>query len=103
MTVLVFENIQGEKKEVLSAPGESVMQAAVRAGVEEIAAECGGACSCATCHCYVEKGIFLEAGKIESEMLGCVLNFTAKSRLSCQLIIKEDMEDIVIKLPEWQY
>ncbi|GAB3377807.1 (2Fe-2S)-binding protein [Spongiibacter taiwanensis] len=102
MTVLIFENASGEQTRVEATAGNSVMETALAAGVDGILADCGGGCSCATCHCYVDPGIFPEADGIEREMLECVLNPQPRSRLSCQLVVSEAMGEVVIQLPESQ-
>ncbi len=78
------------------------MLAGVEADVEGILAVCGGACSCATCHCYVEKGVFPEPGAIELYMLRLVSDRLPESRLSCQLDVTSDLEGLRIKLPAQQ-
>ncbi len=94
-------------RDVPAQAGESVMQAAVAAGLDAIAADCGGLLTCATCHVYVDPAW---AGKLPpptSEELG-MLEFTAAprrdtSRLSCQIIVAADTDGLVIELPERQY
>ena len=58
MTQIIFETAEGETVKVEVANGTTIMQAAVDNGIEAIVAECGGACSCATCHCYIEESFF---------------------------------------------
>jgi len=102
MTTINFKDAEGNISAVEAEVGESVMQVAMNAGIDGILADCGGGCSCATCHCYVEPGTFPEADEIESEMLECVLEPKDNSRLSCQLVITSEMESLVIELPENQ-
>lgn len=82
------------------------MVAAVRHGIEEIVAECGGACSCGTCHCYVDSQ-WLEKtsakSDMESALLACLVAPKEESRLSCQIIVTPDLDGLVVHLPESQY
>lgn len=69
--------------------GESLMELARRSGVDGIIAECGGACSCATCHVYVAEEWYEEVGEpddVEEDMLDMVDDIRRPtSRLSCQI------------------
>lgn len=91
---------------VLEVPEhESVMRAAIVAGVPGIVAECGGQAMCATCHVYVRDGDALELpemGEDEDEMLDCTASErTARSRLSCQLKNLDGIE-LTVEVPERQ-
>lgn len=106
MPRLTYALIDGGRVTVDAAPGQSVMQAAVRAGVPGIDADCGGACACATCHVYVDER-FLERtgvpGGMEAEMLG----FTAAerrpaSRLACQLAVTPALDGLMVRIPPQQ-
>lgn len=103
MTKLIFVEHDGTRHTVEATPGESVMRAALEHMVPGILADCGGSCSCATCHGYVEKGIFPDQDPIESAMLECVLEPQETSRLTCQLIVAQGMGDIEIRLPASQF
>lgn len=91
----------------IDAPaGDSVMQIALAHGLGGIVAECGGNCACATCHVYVDEGRLGNLpppGEHEEDML----NFTAAerregSRLSCQVILSEALEGMVVRVPDTQ-
>jgi ferredoxin, 2Fe-2S len=88
------------------APGVSVMQAAVKAGLDGILADCGGQCQCATCHVYVEEeyaDLLPPMSEDEDDMLEITASErTERSRLSCQLVVNEGIEEIVVELPERQ-
>ena len=82
------------------------MQAATFASVPGLPADCGGACSCATCHTYVDEAWLhkVQAPEgMESDMLEYAFERRDNSRLSCQLIISEDMEGMVLHLPSSQF
>lgn len=106
MPLIHFVTHDGNSKEVEAESGGSVMQAAVDNGVDAIVAECGGSCSCATCHCYVDEawiGKLDQPSEIEQEMLECALEPQANSRLSCQIKVGDELDGIVIRLPKSQF
>ena len=87
-------------------PGESVMLAAVTNGVSGIDADCGGCCSCATCHVYVEEDWLEGAGPVgptEEAMLSLISDRKENSRLSCQITVSEELDGLVVKTPEFQF
>ena len=81
-----------------AAVGESLMEAARRAGVAGIIAECGGACSCATCHVYLGESWFEKVGgpdPVEEEMLDMVDAIRRPtSRLSCQIRLNAELDGL---------
>jgi ferredoxin, 2Fe-2S len=86
-------------------PGYSLMQAALDNMIEGIVAECGGACSCATCHCYIDEAWsdkLGEANPIEKEMLEFAEDTRETSRLSCQIDVTQEHDGLVVHLPESQ-
>jgi ferredoxin, 2Fe-2S len=86
-------------------PGFSVMEGAVRNNVRGIIAECGGACSCATCHVYVDPAWLDKlAGKSEGEvdLLDAVVDPQPNSRLSCQIKVTAELNGLVVRLPAKQ-
>jgi len=94
------------KTRVVEAPaGTTVMEAAIDNDVAGIVAECGGACSCATCHVHVDPAW---ADKLpppdaqEDGMLGCVLDRRATSRLSCQLVLKPELDGLIVEVAKEQ-
>lgn len=105
MVKLKFVQADGTEIETDAALGMSVMQAAVNAGVDEIAAECGGACACGTCHCVLPKEWFERVAAPlgdEADMLEFVIEPQPTSRLSCQVVVSEDMDGMVINVPDSQ-
>lgn len=89
-----------------TSQGQTLMQAAVDNMVNGIVAECGGSCSCAACHCYIDEPWFERIGglsDIEWEMLDCTISPQLTSRLSCQVTVQDNMDGMVIRLPESQY
>ena len=106
MPLVKFVTHDGNTKEVDVEVGTNLMQAAVDNGIDGIVAECGGACSCATCHCYIDENWVAKTGEpneTEKEMLECVLDPQANSRLSCQVESTDAMDGLVVNIPESQY
>mmetsp|Transcript_29705 Transcript_29705/g.58953 ORF Transcript_29705/g.58953 Transcript_29705/m.58953 type:complete len:107 (-) Transcript_29705:1266-1586(-) len=105
MVKLTFLEADGSQVETDVAPGNSLMQAAVNAGVDAIAAECGGACACGTCHCVLPQDWFERVAapaSDEIDMLEFVIEPQPTSRLSCQVVVTEEMQDMVISVPDTQ-
>ena len=106
MTRIHFIQPDGREHLVEAKPGQSVMQAAIGAMVPGIVADCGGACSCATCHGYVDDAW---ADRVpppsadEADMIdaGC-LDVQANSRLTCQIKVTSEMEGLVVRIPSSQ-
>ena len=82
------------------------MEVALQNGVPGIDADCGGACACATCHVYVDKSWVEKTGEaeqMEQDMLDFAFDVTEQSRLSCQVKVTDDLDGIIINLPEKQF
>ena len=106
MTQVTFFDPAGTEHKVNVEKGTSLMQAAMDNGIDGIVAECGGACSCATCHCYIDESWVAKVGDpsdIEKDMLDCVIDPQPNSRLSCQVIVDETLEGLVVRLPKSQF
>lgn len=106
MPTIKYIDASGSETEVEASTGSSVMQAAVDNMIDGILAECGGACACATCHCYVDGDWADTMGKVEAteaEMLEAVSDRKPSSRLSCQITVTEEMNVLVVRLPESQF
>lgn len=86
---------------------QSLMAAAVAAGVSGIAADCGGMLTCATCHVMVEEPfatLLPPADGEERAMLAfTAMPATSASRLSCQIILKPELDGLTVELPASQY
>jgi 2Fe-2S ferredoxin len=102
MTVIKYLQSNGKTFEVDVPIGSSVMQGAVDNMIEGIAAECGGACSCATCEVYVDEAwisIVGEACDIEKDMLEASGAWRPNSRLSCQIEITPELDGMLVTIP----
>ncbi len=89
----------GKQISVTDRVGRSVMDFAVDHGVIGIASQCGGACICTKCHCYIDANWLQAAGKIaydEEEMLEFVPGRRDSSRLACQVIVTPDLDGLTV-------
>jgi 2Fe-2S ferredoxin len=97
----------GSTRLVTGNAGESVMALALREDVPGIEADCGGACSCATCHVYVEDGWISRlrpADEYEDNMLDHVASpRRPESRLSCQILLDQELSGLVVRIPPLQF
>ena len=105
MPKVTYIQPNGIRRVVQAPAGTTAMEAAVDNDVAGIVAECGGACSCATCHVYVDPAW---AGKLpppsaqEDGMLDCVLDRRPTSRLSCQIKVRAELDGLVVNVPDEQ-
>ena len=85
--------------------GLSVMEGAIQNNIPGIDADCGGIMACATCHVYVKEEWFDKLPKKEDgeeDMIDMAYEPNKFSRLSCQLIVSDELEGLVVNLPEKQ-
>ncbi len=106
MTTIHYILQDGSTRSVDAKPGASVMETAIRHNIRGIDAECGGSCSCATCHVYVAED-FLEQLTPPDEMEDELLDGTASprapnSRLSCQITVTAALDGLTVRVPETQ-
>jgi 2Fe-2S ferredoxin len=105
MPKILFVEFSGAEHGVEAKVGDSLMQAATTNLVPGIIADCGGNCACATCHVYIGErwsSRIAVPSKEEKEMIECALHVTAESRLSCQVIVNDQLAGLVVRLPESQ-
>jgi len=105
MAKITYIEFDGKKHALEVETGKSIMQAAVDNSLKGILGDCGGACSCATCHCYVEDEWLskLDAkSETEAMLLEEVMEPKPNSRLSCQIKASDELDGMVIHLPEKQ-
>jgi len=103
MVKILFENTKGVVTKTTAKLGETLMETAINHGVQDILAECGGACACGTCHVYVPEshmGALKQADEMEEAMLEFVENPKSNSRLSCQIEVTEALEGMKVKIAE---
>ncbi len=105
MPKITYIEFNGRKHIVDAAPGLSVMECAKQNGVPGIDADCGGGCSCGTCHVYVDPPWQARVGgrnAIEDATIEFASGVEANSRLSCQIKLTDDLDGLVVRLPESQ-
>tara|TARA_B100001121_G_C18272277_1_gene426790 strand:- start:91 stop:411 length:321 start_codon:yes stop_codon:yes gene_type:complete len=105
MTKVTYKDYQGNAKTVDVDNGLSVMEGAVQNEITGIDADCGGAMACATCHVYVEENWFIKLPKAEEaeiDMIDMAYEPKKNSRLSCQIIISDELDGLEITTPEKQ-
>ena len=105
MTKLTYVAFDGTRFDVDAANGSTVMENAVRNNVPGIEAECGGACACATCHVYVDEAWTALVGEpevMEEDMLDFAYDVRPNSRLSCQIKVRDELDGLVVSVPERQ-
>ena len=94
------------KSHVVEVPnGLSVMEGAVQNNIPGIDADCGGSCACATCHVYVDEKWFNKLPNkenAEEDMLDMAFEPNKFSRLTCQITITDDLNEMVVKMPSKQ-
>ncbi len=101
MPKLVVVNRAGEEKEVDAASGVSVMEAIRDNGFDELLALCGGCCSCATCHVYVDPAFADKVTPLsedENDLLDSTDHRQGNSRLSCQLQMSDDLSGLRVMI-----
>ena len=87
------------------ANGLTVMEGAIQNNIPGIDADCGGSMACATCHVYVKEEWFDKLPKKEDgeeDMIDMAYEPKKNSRLSCQLIVSDELNGLVVNLPEKQ-
>jgi len=95
----------GKSHTIEVSNGLSVMEGAVQNNIPGIDADCGGSMACATCHVYVKEEWFNKLPKKEDgeeDMLDMAFEPKKNSRLSCQLMVSDQLEGLVVNLPEKQ-
>jgi 2Fe-2S ferredoxin len=106
MPKITFIQFDGTETSIDAEIGNSVMNTALDNLVPGIDADCGGECSCATCHVLVDEGWMEKVGQpseAEESMLDLNPDRATNSRLSCQINVSEDLDGLVVNLPEFQY
>ncbi|MDF2811684.1 MAG: 2Fe-2S ferredoxin [Microvirga sp.] len=105
MIKITYMDAAGTSREVEAEEGSTVMETAIRNGVPGIDAECGGACSCATCHVYVDEEWVEAVGPpqpMEEDMLDFAYDVRPNSRLSCQIRVRPELDGLVVQTPTRQ-
>tara|TARA_B100001142_G_scaffold259208_1_gene261326 strand:- start:497 stop:817 length:321 start_codon:yes stop_codon:yes gene_type:complete len=102
MTKITYLENSGKSHTINVANGLTVMEGAVQNNIPGIDADCGGSMACATCHVYVKEEWFDKIPKKEDgeeDMLDMAIEPNKFSRLSCQVIVSDELEGLVVKIP----
>ena len=105
MAKIIFITHDNKNHTVDVQNGLTVMEGAVQNDIPGIDADCGGSMACATCHVYVEDSWFNkipEAEDAENDMIDMAYNPKKNSRLSCQIIVSDELDGLVVTTPEKQ-
>ena len=105
MTKVIYKDYQGNSKTVNVDNGLSVMEGAIQNEIPGIDADCGGAMACATCHVYVKDEWFNKIPKAEDaevDMIDMAYDPKKNSRLSCQIIVSDELDGLEVTTPEKQ-
>lgn len=106
MPKVTFIQVDGSERVIDAPVGLSIMEIAVKHTMDRIEGACGGSLACATCHVYVHPDwwakVMPEDGEIsdeENDMLDLAFHLTKRSRLSCQIIVRDDLDGLIVALP----
>ena len=105
MPKVTFNDFQGNSKTIEIDNGLSVMEGAIQKDIPGIDADCGGSMACATCHIYVEDRWFDKIPKAEdaeNDMIDMAFEPKKNSRLSCQIIVSDELDGLEVTTPEKQ-
>ena len=105
MPKITYKSNDGVSKTIEVENGLSVMEGAIQNDIPGIDADCGGAMACATCHVYVEEkwlDKLPKADDAEVDMIDMAHEPKKNSRLSCQLIVTDELEGLIVTTPEKQ-
>ena len=105
MTKIIYKDNRGNSKTINVDNGLSVMEGAIQNEIQGIDADCGGSMACATCHVYVNDEWFDKIPKAEDaevDMIDMAYEPKKNSRLSCQIIISDDLDGLEVSIPSKQ-
>ena len=105
MPKITYIDVSGEERTVEVKNGLTVMEGAVQNNIPGIDADCGGGMACATCHVYVKQEWFNKLKKTEDaeqDMIDMAFEPKKNSRLSCQIIVSEDLDGLIVTTPSKQ-
>tara|TARA_B100000214_G_scaffold159330_1_gene114385 strand:+ start:249 stop:569 length:321 start_codon:yes stop_codon:yes gene_type:complete len=102
---ITYIDNEGNSKTIDVENGLSVMEGAIQNNIPGIDADCGGSMACATCHVYVEEkwlNKIQKAEEAEEDMIDMAFEPKKNSRLSCQLIVSEELDGLIVTTPSKQ-
>jgi len=105
MPKITYIDYKGKSETIEVSSGLSVMEGAIQNNINGIDADCGGSMACATCHVYVQEKWLNKLSKIEDaeqDMLDMAFEPKKNSRLSCQILISDELDGLVVTTPKKQ-
>tara|TARA_B100000941_G_C28365624_1_gene479355 strand:- start:390 stop:710 length:321 start_codon:yes stop_codon:yes gene_type:complete len=105
MPKITYRDHLGNSKTIEVENGLSVMEGAIQKEIPGIDADCGGSMACATCHVYVEEQWLSKLSKAEDaevDMIDMAHEPKKNSRLSCQLIVSDELDGLIVTTPSKQ-
>ena len=105
MPKITYKDYQGTSKTIEVENGLSVMEGAIQKEIPGIDADCGGSMACATCHIYVDEkwlNKIPKAEEAEEDMIDMAFEPKKNSRLSCQIIVNDELDGLEVTTPEKQ-
>ena len=105
MPKITYTNKSNNSKTIDVESGLTVMEGAIQNDIPGIDADCGGSMACATCHVYVEEKWLNKLPKVEdaeNDMIDMAFEPKKNSRLSCQIIVTDELDGLIVTTPEKQ-
>ena len=105
MSKITYQDSKGNSKTIDVENGLTVMEGAIQNDIPGIDADCGGSMACATCHVYVEEKWLDKLPKVEEaevDMIDMAFEPKKNSRLSCQLIVSDELDGLIVNTPSKQ-
>ena len=105
MPKITYKDFRGDTKTIEVKNGLTVMEGAIQNEIPGIDADCGGSMACATCHVYVEEkwlNKIPKAEEAEEDMIDMAFEPKKNSRLSCQIIVNDELDGLEVTTPEKQ-
>lgn len=106
MPTIHFTLADGSQRRATAPEGSTLLHASQLAGIDDFLAECGGSCTCGTCHCVIDPAqwsLLPAAETAEDEMLEFVAaGREATSRLACQLRVTAALDGLRVRIPATQ-
>ena len=106
MAKIKYIEHNGKEHEIEVSSGLTVMEGAIKNNIPGIDADCGGACACATCHVYINQDWVEKLNHkedTEEDMLDFAFDVRDNSRLSCQISVTDELDGLIVNLPEKQF
>jgi len=106
MAKITYIEFDDTRHEVEVENGKSLMEGAVDNMIDGIIAECGGNCNCATCHVYIAEEWIAKLPtpqEAEKDLLEGAAEPQENSRLSCQIEVTDELDGLVLTIPEFQF